>query len=115
MRRHRVEDVDERRAAEDQRHHVGRRAAGAEREDDADGAERPERAGDRRRGGAGGGEPAQALALCEQRDHRNDDADEEVGHADAQQRPHRAAEPDLPLVQHRTIDAPRQHCSRNKR
>ena len=55
VRRHRVEHVDERRAAEDERHHVGRRAAGAEREDDADRAERAERAGDGRRGGARGG------------------------------------------------------------
>ena len=42
-------------------------------------------------------------------------ADEEVGDADTQQRPHRAAELHLPLMQHRAIDAPRQHRSRDER
>ena len=64
---------------------------------------------------AGAVEAAQALPLREQHDDRNEHADQEVGDADAQQRPHRAAQLDLPLVQHRAIDAPRQHCTRNER
>ena len=112
---HRVQHVHERRSAEDERHDVGRRATGPEREDDADGAERAECTGDRRFGRAFAVEPAQPLSLTHEHDERNEHADQEVGDAHAEQRSHRAAQFDLPAVQHRAIDAPRRHCSRHER
>ena len=47
MQHHRQEHVDDGRAAEDERHHIEREAAEPERVDDARGAGRAERAGDR--------------------------------------------------------------------
>src|SRR4030095_10236113 len=106
---HSDQHVDNRRAAEHQRHYVSRQAAAFESQDDADRADGAEGAGDRRRRRAEG-VPSLAVQLYLRIEHgdRDDDADQKVGDSDAEQRAKRAAELDLPLMQHRAVNSPRE-------
>ena len=83
MDHHRDQDVDERRPAEHQRHHVDRQPAGLERPDDARRARGAERAGDGCSNQPAGVKRRQT-ALGGQRDDRDDHADQKIGDADAE-------------------------------
>jgi hypothetical protein len=59
------------------------------------------------RGGRAAGVEVVEVALRGECGGGNEHADQEISHADAQERAHRIAETHLPLMQHRAVDAPR--------
>ena len=107
MEHHREQDVDDGRAAEDERHDVEGNAAETERVDDADSAERAQGAGTSRCDEPAAVE-APERALRAQADGRHEDADEEVCDADAEQRFERVGQLRLSLMQQCAVRAPRQ-------
>ena len=113
MHGHRDQHIDQRRAAENQRHHVIRQPARLERPDDAHRPQRTQRAADDRPDGAARIESAEP-ALRRKPRHRHQYADQKIGESHAQQRLQRIAELRLPLVQRRSVHAPRQHRANHK-
>src|SRR5262245_9660714 len=100
--------VHDRRAAEDERHHVEWQPSGLERPDDAGSSGRAEPARHRRSDQSVAVE-VRERALSRQRRNRHEHTDREVGDSDAQERLERVAELRLPEVQQRTVRAPRKY------
>ena len=104
--------IQDRCAAEHERHHIGREAAGTKCIDDADGAERPKPARQRRlRESARVPSLRAELALRRQRDSGTTTPTSMYASPTQQERAERTPELDLTAVQHGTVQTPRHRCA----
>src|SRR5215813_11583555 len=99
---HGDDHVYDRRAAEDDRHHVDRKAAGSKCPDDAGGADGAERSRDRGVDQARGIEVREP-ALRTESEYGHDHADQEIRRTDTEQRLQRIAKLRLAERQHSTV------------